>query len=273
MSSVSPHLQADGASFTAVAESLLATLRMPYVAVRDAHDRVLGEAGTRDVPHHRVGLGRGNQVVGSLVRGLRPGERSLSPKDVQGVALLTGPLALAVHATTLSEQLQDSRERQVTAVEEERRRLRRELHDDLGPGLTGLALSADAAANLRDTDPERADELVRRTQVEARRAIDSVRRWSTSSAPVLDELGIVEALRQRVEQLSYRSDGSRLTVRVDTDPLPVLPAALEVAVYRVATEALTNVARHASATNASLTIRVRRPARGVHPRQRCGRGG
>ncbi len=269
MSSVSPHLQADGASFAAVANSLLAALRMPYVAVHDQHDRVLGEAGTRDVSYHRVELGRGDQVVGSLVLGLRPGERSLSPKDLQGVALLTGPLALAVHATTLSEELQLSRERQVTAVEEERRRLRRELHDDLGPGLTGLALSADAAANLRGTDPERADELVRRTQVEARRAIDSVRRVVDQlRPPALDELGLVEALRQRVEQLSYRSDGSRLTVRVDSDPLPVLPAALEVAVYRVATEALTNIARHATATRASLTVRYGDELEVLHPRQR-----
>ena len=217
---------------------------------------MLGEAGTRDVPHHRVELGRGDQVVGSLVLGLRPGERSLSPKDVQGVALLTGPLALAVHATTLSEELQLSRERQVTAVEEERRRLRRELHDDLGPGLTGLALSADAAANLRDTDPERADELVRRTQVEARRAIDSVRR-------VVDQLRPPRPGRARSGRGAAAAGGAALLPqrRQPADrarrqrPLPVLPAALEVAVYRVATEALTNVARHATATSASLTVR------------------
>ena len=256
MSSVSPHLKTDGASFSAIAESLTTTLRMPYVGVHDVRDRMLGEAGDTDVPLHRVDLGSGDQVVGSLVLGLRPGERTLSPKDIHGVALLTGPLALAVQATSLSEELRLSRERQVTAVEEERRRLRRELHDDLGPVLTGLALSADAAANLRATDPVRADELVRRTQAEARRAIESVRRVVDQlRPPVLDELGLVEALRQGAEQLSYRSDGSRLTVRLDSDPLPALPAALEVAVYRVATEALTNVARHATATTASLTVR------------------
>jgi signal transduction histidine kinase len=144
----------------------------------------------------------------------------------------------------------------VTAVEEERRRLRRELHDDLGPVLTGLALASDAAANLRATDPERADELVARTQQEARHAIASVRRVVDAlRPPVLDELGLVGALRQRAEELSYRSDGSRLAVRLDTEPMPVLPAALEVAVYRVATEALTNVARHADATRASVTLR------------------
>jgi two-component system NarL family sensor kinase len=256
MSSVSPHLQAHGASFAAVAESLATTLRMPYVAVHDAHGRVLGEAGDDGVRVHRVELGRPTERVGNLVLGLRPGERTLSAKDLQAVALLTGPLALAVKATGLSEELQLSRERQVTAVEEERRRLRHELHDDLGPSLTGLALSADAAANLRLTDPGRADELVRRTQTEARRAIESVRRVVDHlRPPALDELGLVEALRQRVEQLSYRSDGTRLSVELETDDLPALPAALEVAVYRVATEALTNVARHARATRASVRLR------------------
>jgi len=108
---VTPHLQAEGASFAAVAESLVVALRMPYVAVHDGHGRVLGEAGDRDVAHHLVRLGRADQAVGSLALGLRPGERTLSPKDAQGVALLTGPLALAVHATTLSEELQLARER------------------------------------------------------------------------------------------------------------------------------------------------------------------
>ncbi|MGH3357712.1 MAG: sensor histidine kinase, partial [Nocardioidaceae bacterium] len=120
----------------------------------------------------------------------------------------------------------------------------------------GLALAADAAANLRASDPHRADELVERTRVEARRAIEAIRRVVDAlRPPVLDELGLVEALRQRAEELSYRSDGTRLAVRVVADPLPELPAALEVAAYRVATEALTNVARHAAATTADVTLR------------------
>ncbi|HET9420892.1 MAG TPA: histidine kinase [Nocardioides sp.] len=256
MSSVAPHLHAEGASFAAVAGSLADTLRMPYVAVLDAEGQTLGEVGRPGVRRHEVELQHAERAVGTLVLGLRPGERTLSEKDARGVALLTAPLALAVHATSLTEEVRDSRERMVTAVEEERRRLRRELHDDLGPVLTGLALASDAAANLRETDPERADELVARTQLEARHAIASVRRVVDGlRPPVLDELGLVGALRQRAEELSYRSDGSRLAVQLETDPVPPLPAALEVAVYRVATEALTNVARHADATRASVTLR------------------
>lgn len=256
MSSVAPHLHSEAASFAAVAASLAETLRMPYVAVLDADGRPLGEAGRPDGARHEVELRHADRVVGTLVLGLRPGERTLSAKDARGVALLAEALALAVHATSLTEEVRLSRERLVTAVEEERRRLRRELHDDLGPVLTGLALSADAAANLRARDPERADALVARTQHEARRALDGVRRVvDTLRPPVLDEVGLVAALRQRAEELSYRSDGSRLAVRLDSDPLPPLPAALEVAVYRIATEALTNVARHADASSAHVTLR------------------
>ncbi|HWM73322.1 MAG TPA: histidine kinase [Nocardioides sp.] len=256
MSSVAPHLHAEGASFAAVAGSLADTLRMPYVAVLDAEGRALGEAGRPAEQRHEVELRHAERAVGTLVLGLRPGERTLSDKDTRGVALLTAPLALAVHATSLTEEVRVSRERMVTAVEEERRRLRRELHDDLGPVLTGLALASDAAANLRASDPERADELVARTQQEARHAIASVRRVVDAlRPPVLDELGLVGALRQRAEELSYRSDGSRLAVHLDTGQVPPLPAALEVAVYRVTTEALTNVARHADATRADVTLR------------------
>ena len=65
--------------------------------------------------------------------------------DGNALTLVTAPLAVALHATRLSEELQSSREQIVAAREEERRRLRRDLHDGLGPTLTGMALAADAA--------------------------------------------------------------------------------------------------------------------------------
>ena len=71
----------------------------------------------------------------------------------------------------------------------------------------------------------------------------------------LDELGLIGALRQRADQLSFRADGASIQVDVSADGLPVLPAALEVAAYRIATEALTNVVRHSRATSAVLALR------------------
>lgn len=176
------------------------------------------------------------------------------------LALVAAPLAVAVHATLLSDQLQASRERIIAAREEERRRLRRDLHDGLGPALTGVALIADAATNLLATDPERARELLGALRGEIRTAVADIRRLVEDlRPPALDDLGLVGALRQRVEHLVRRADGGALLVRLDVPgEVPVLPAAVEVAAYRVATEALTNVVRHSTASTAVLRLRCGR---------------
>ncbi|GAA1576898.1 hypothetical protein GCM10009789_33060 [Kribbella sancticallisti] len=205
-----------------------------------------------------VDLSYGGTTVGSLLVGLRPGESSLSAADRDVLALVAVPLAVAVHATRLSSELQTSRERLVAAREEERRRLRRDLHDGLGPTLTGVAFTADAAANLISVDPAHASELLTTLRTDTRTAIADVRRLVDDlRPPALDELGLVGALRQRADQLSWRADGASISVSVEVsaDALPPLPAALEVAAYRIATEALTNVVRHSHATSAVLSLR------------------
>jgi signal transduction histidine kinase len=216
--------------------------------------------GSRPVPGTArtvaLNLSYGGTSVGSLLIGLRPGESELTVADRNVLTLVAVPLAVAVHATRLSAELQTSREQLVSAREEERRRLRRDLHDGLGPALTGVAFTADAAANLVTADPARASELLRSLRTDTRTAIADVRRLVDDlRPPALDEIGLVGALRQRADQLSWRADGASIRVRVEADELPALPAALEVAAYRIATEALTNVVRHSHATIAVLTLR------------------
>jgi signal transduction histidine kinase len=217
------------------------------------------DSGTLDPPPGRVvalDLSYGGNSVGSLLVGLRPGESDLTVADRNVLALVAVPLAVAVHATRLSDELQTSREHLVAAREEERRRLRRDLHDGLGPALTGVAFTADAAANLITVDPTRASELLRNLRTDTRTAIADVRRLVDDlRPPALDELGLAGALQQRADQLSWRADGASIRVQVDADGLPPLPAAMEVAAYRIATEALTNVVRHSHATTAVLTVR------------------
>ena len=230
------------------------SLRLPYVAIESGETVVT--SGTRPSSVAPVSLEYGGAEVGRLLVGLRPGERELAPADRDVLALVAVPLAVAVHATGLSAQLQTSREHLVAAREEERRRIRRDLHDGLGPTLTGVAFSADAAANLLDTDPARARELIGTLRADTRTAIGDVRRLVDDlRPPALDELGLVGALRQRAAVLSMRADGSPVRVRLDIpDELPVLPAAVEVAAYRIATEALTNVVRHSKASTATLRL-------------------
>ena len=237
-----------------VVSAVRSALRLPYVAL-SASGTILASSGTPGtvVP---VELSYSGTTVGSLLVGLRSGESSLSVADRNVLALVAVPLAVAVHATRLSTELQTSRERLVAAREEERRRLRRDLHDGLGPTLTGVAFTADAAANLVASDPTRASELLTTLRTDTRTAIADVRRLVDDlRPPALDELGLVGALRQRADQLSWRADGASVAVQVSADGLPALPAALEVAAYRIATEALTNVVRHSRATTAVLSLR------------------
>jgi signal transduction histidine kinase len=192
---------------------------------------------------------------GTLVVGLRPGERRLAPADERVLLLLAGPLSVAVRATRLLQQLQESRERLVVAREEERRRLRRELHDGLGPLLTGVALSADTAWNLRsEPGPELRDKLAE-VRADSRTAIQEVRRIVDDLGSVaLDQLGLAEALRIRAAQTTRRADGSPLRATVESTGLPVLPPAVEQAAYRIATEALTNVVRHSDASTVTVSL-------------------
>jgi two-component system, NarL family, sensor kinase len=243
------------AGLPGVVASIRSALRLPYAALI-VDNRIVADDGTPPDTVAPLDLEYGGQVVGSLEVGLRSGESGLSSADRNVLALVAVPLAVAVHATRLSNELQSSREKLVSAREEERRRLRRDLHDGLGPTLTGVAFTADAAANLVATDPARAHELLATLRADTRTAISDVRRLVDDlRPPALDELGLVGALRQRADQLSFRADGASIQVEVSADGLPMLPAALEVAAYRIATEALTNVVRHSHATSAVLALR------------------
>jgi two-component system NarL family sensor kinase len=123
-------------------DEVRAALRLPYVAVV-VGDEIRAAGGTLGGSTASLPL-----EGGVLVVGLRRGERRLSAADMNILRMLSGPLSTALHATDLLRELKVSRERLVLAEEEERRRLRRELHDGLGPLLTGVALSADMAHNL-----------------------------------------------------------------------------------------------------------------------------
>jgi signal transduction histidine kinase len=249
------YLATDDAGLRGVVVSIRESLRLPWVALRRGPD-LLATTGRRPERVAELPLTYGGEPVGALEVGLRAGEQRLSPPDQRVLGTLAAPLAVALHATVVTAELQASRERLVGAREEERRRLRRDLHDGLGPALTGIALTADAAANSVH-DPAHAGELLAALRRDARAALTDVRRVVEDlRPPVLDDLGLVDALRQRAEQLSRREDGAAVRVRLDAPiEVPALPAAVEVAAYRIATEALTNIARHSRASSAVVTLR------------------
>jgi signal transduction histidine kinase len=246
-------LATEQAGLRGVTESIGRALRLPHVSV-EQDDTVLATTGPPPERVERLPLIYERTPVGLLVVGLRAGERRLSEPDRRVLELLAAPLAVAVHATLVSAELQAARERLVEAREEERRRLRRELHDGLGPALTGIAFTADAAANRARGQTEVTD-LLDALRRDARVALADVRRVVDDlRPPALDELGLAGAIRQRADKLGWRADGVAVRITLDLPPeVRQLPAAVEVAAYRIATEALTNVVRHSRAQ----TVQVR----------------
>jgi signal transduction histidine kinase len=231
---------------TDVVDELESTLGLRQVSVTADDGTVL--AGSASGGVDAVPLVAYGRPVGSLhfttPTPLRPADRRLLDD-------LAGHLAGLLHARRLSGDLQRARERLVQAREEERRRLRRDLHDGLGPALAGHVLRADLAAHaFASGSPERAslealrDDL-RTTVAEVRRLVEGLR------PPALDEMGLATALAQTIDRLTV---GSGTACELELASLPPLSAAAEVAAYRIVTEAVTNVVRHGRAPHCRVAV-------------------
>jgi signal transduction histidine kinase len=208
-----------------------------------------GNAGTRTaVPLQAFGV-----TVGYLIYQT---DRRLSTPEQRLVRDLARQLGAALHARLLREDLLRARERLVLAREEERRRLRRELHDGIGPALAGLTLKTETARALLPAGADGAScrlrdlgEEIRRTVLDVRRLVEGLR------PPALDELGLAGACAQAADRLTA---GTELTASVlAPEDLPALPAAVEVAAYRIVVEAVTNTVRHARARYCRVSMSYR----------------
>src|SRR5215216_1053649 len=240
-------------------ETIAQALKLPYVAIllkesegfrtTAAYGSPRGEPETLPLVYQREELGR-------LVLSPRAPGEGFSDADRRLLEDLARQAEVAVHAVRLTSDLQHSRERLVATREEERRRLRRDLHDGLGAQLAGLNVQAGTLRRLIPTDPDVADEVVVELRQELRSAIADIRRLVYDlRPPALDDLGLVESLRRLAER--YGSEGGQLRVSVEApEDLLGLPAAVEVAVYRITQEALTNVARHAQARKCVVRLAV-----------------
>jgi two-component system, NarL family, sensor kinase len=246
-----------GTGLPGVLEELCRVMRLPAAAVVVDGEQV---ASYGEIPdeRHAIALRSGESVLGNLIVALRAGERRLGPADEHVLTLLAAPLAVAVQAGRLADELRVSRERIIGGREEERRRIRRDLHDGLGPVLTGVVLNADAARLLLETDRDRSAALLSDVRDQTIGAIEEIRRLVYElRPPALDGMGLVGALREYASLLSRRGNGAPLTVTLHApSSVPELPAAVEVAAYRIATEALTNVVRHSGATEASVSLDI-----------------
>ena len=214
------------------------------------HGEPSGELLTVPLVHHQV-------PVGALVIGTPPG--GLGARGELLLADLSRHAAVVAHAATLQDAVQHSREQVVVAREEERRRIRNDLHDDLGPRLAATALQLETAVELVADDPGRAVQVLERATGYLREGVADVRRIVDDLRPAaLDDLGLVQAVREQAARLGEH--GLAVSVTTEGD-LTGLPAAAEVASYRITAEAMTNVARHAGARH--LRVRLARVPDGV----------
>jgi signal transduction histidine kinase len=284
----------------AIVETVAQALRLPYVAIAlqqgdeltiaaeysDKETRRPGDQETRregdispspSLPFSLALVYQGDQIGRLILSPRAPGE-AFSPADRRLLDDLARQAGIAAHAVRLTSDLQHSRERLVNAREEERRRLRRDLHDGLGPQLASVTLKLDAARNLLEHNPTAAGTLLTELKTQTQTAIADIRRLVYDlRPPALDDLGLVSALREQISQYQY----NQLSITIDAPAdMPPLPAAVEVAAYRIAQEAIANVMRHADARSCvvslgignGLCLDVRDDGRGLPEHSRAGVG-
>ncbi len=247
-----------------IVETVAQALKLPYAAITWQQDGAVVNAATfgkavDELLH--LPLSYQSELIGELVLAPRgPGE-FFTPADRALLSDLARQAGVAAHAVRLTAdlqrltgELQQSRTELVTTREEERRRLRRDLHDGLGSALTSVTFQLDAASNLLDRDPQAVKTLLKELKAQTQASIADIRRLVYNlRPPILDEWGLVAALREQVAQYQLNN----VQVRVDApEPFPDLPAAVEVAAYRIALEALANVVRHAHASTCTMRLLI-----------------
>lgn len=246
-----------------VAEAVAQALKLPYVAIALRQEGGLktmasyGLAGDEWVQLPLINQGK---TIGQLRLSTRSPDESFTSGEQRLLKDIARHIGVAAHSVLLTqdlrqlaEDLQRSREELVKSREEERRRLRRDLHDELGPQLASLKLNLDVARNLVSRDPGAAEALLVDLRTQCQSAIAEIRQLVFDlRPPALDELGLIGAIQEYTRQI-VSQDG--LQIRVDSPKdLPPLPAAVEVAAYRITLEAIANFVRHSQGSKCQVSL-------------------
>ena len=273
-----------GQTLPAITATICQSLKLPYAAIiiqRAAGGRQTVAASGQWTPIlQEWPLLYQNETIGWLVAAPRAANESFTAKEQQllaDIAVQAGPVAHSVRLTTA---LQTAREKLVLTREEERRRIRRDLHDELGPSLASQTFKLDAALDLLESDPQAVAELLKTLKAQNQSLVGDIRQLVYAlRPPALDELGLAGALQAHVEQVNGRH--TQISLDMQPEQLRFLSAAVEVAAYRIALEGINNVLRHANAqscvvsierSNAQLTLKVWDDGQGLPPQANGGVG-
>jgi signal transduction histidine kinase len=231
-------------------------------AIRDAVPvnsvSVVLTSGDRDLLRVTRGIPDGAEVTSlspltfqgaELGRVETVGYRPMDRADRSLLADLAAAASAALAAAHRSSELQRARQELITAREQERRRIARDLHDGVGPVLSGLGFTLDT---LRSSVHDPAALVVAgQARGQVRDAVQLVRRVARELRPPgVDQLGLIGALRELAAQHTVPG----LTVQFAAGDLGELDAATEVATHAIVAEALTNAARHARASQCRITL-------------------
>ncbi len=239
-----------------LAETIARELRLPYIAIETAHvdPTACYTFGVEPAggPLSHLPIAYLGQPMGTLIAAARLPGQSLSDSDLALLRDVAQQLGIALRAAQLTADLQATRERLVIAREEERRRIRNDLHDELAPTLSALLMQLGALRSLIRRDPDQAEAIAGELREDLRQATAEIRRLVYDlRPPMLDDLGLVGAIR------NFKLQNAAIALEVTApEPMPPLSAAVEVAVYRIASEAMQNVVKHAGATDCRVCIAV-----------------
>jgi signal transduction histidine kinase len=258
LGSLSRDLGTGDRSLDALVDALRTGLRLGSVEVGDVDGVVRVRSGPPAPPDLELALVVEGRHLGRLAVSAPAGQR-VDGRTRRLVEQTVGVLAVALELAQVNQQLSATSGRLVEVRHEERRMIRRDLHDGMGPALAGVGLGLAAAQRRLTHDPEGTARLLAELEAEVERRTEDVRLLARALLPPqLDEGDLGQAL----EVLADRFRTSGLVVEVEATGVAGVDTRQQVAVYHVAAESLMNAYRHAHAT--SVRVRVaRRPGGGV----------
>ncbi|MFP3122590.1 GAF domain-containing sensor histidine kinase [Ectobacillus funiculus] len=241
-----------------ILETTMKALKLPFIEItlKNGMSHHLGAALRESASFPLMHQG---EEIGLLKVGFRTANENFSKRDFKVLNHLVKQIGIAAHSVLINTELQKSREKLVSTREEERRRLRRDLHDGVGPSLAAQTIKVGVAKQLLYNNPKAAEELLSSLEDDLGKTLTDIRHLIYDlRPPSLDDLGLLGAVKEFAAQIKRPHTGDKaFDIKIYTNRSDLtLSAAIEVAAFRIIQEALTNVIRHSKATSCMVEFQA-----------------